>query len=224
MVRIPSLRPGRAADDAPAVRAKILQHWLAFAEGYDATSAARLAPLLSARKRATIRDTASLAWLPMALDIEAVDAVAEAMGPKRFSAFARAFFLEIMPRPPLSALFDLGTKLMGLSPESFLKWWSKGWDAVYRDCGTVRCVFDGSSRGRLVFENMPRMCLASEAFVELQVCAAYGIYTLAGTSGVVRVGALDPKAGTLELVLEWRQKRASLAKRLSRASQPRGPR
>lgn len=206
------------------MRAKILQHWLTFAEGYDSGSAARLAPLLPAQKRASIRDAASLAWLPMALDIEVVDAVAEAMGPKRYSAFARAFFLEIMPRPPLSALFDLGTKLMGLSPESFLRWWSKGWDAVYRDCGTVRSVFDGSSRGRLVFENMPRMCVESEAFVESMVCAAYGIYALAGTSGVVRVGALDAKAGTIELVLEWRHKRTSLPKRPSRASQPRGPR
>lgn len=212
MSRTSSSRPVRAAQGAPAVRAKLLQHWVALAERHDAALTARIAKHLSDDKRQSILSAAALDWLPIELDVEVIDAVAQAMGAARFSAFARAYFLEVMPRQPLAGLLELGTKLMGLSPESFLRWWGKGWDAIYRDCGTVRSSLEAPYRGRVVHQQVPAVCLRSEAFVEALLGSAYGIYALAGTTGVVRVASIEPALGHLELQFEWRPRRASVTR------------
>jgi hypothetical protein len=209
--RVTSLSPeiGPALAGQPAVRAKFLQQWLTFPEQYDPSVAERLSKLVSSEKRQAIHAAHALVWLPMELDIEVVDAVAQVMGARRFSELTRAFFLQIMLRPPLGALFELGSKLMGLSPEAFLRWWDKGWGAVYRNCGRVAGFVDGPSRGRVLYRNMPKVCLRSDAFVEAVVGTGYGVYKLTGVDGVVRISERRVEHGELDLDLEWQVKRAS---------------
>jgi hypothetical protein len=144
-----------------------------------------------------------LSWVPIALDVEIVDAVAKVLGPVRFGEFTRAYVAEIMPRAPLGALIDLGTKMIGVSPESFLRWWDKGWNAVYREVGKVKGFVLDTSHGRVVYERMPRVCVESAAFVDAIVSTAYAVYTWTGRHGVVQVEALRPEEGYLELTLAW---------------------
>jgi hypothetical protein len=203
----PEIGPALAGE--PAVRAKFLQQWLTFPEQFEPASAARLARLVNDEKRHAIQAAHALVWLPMTLDIEVVDAVAHAVGAQRYAELTRAFFLELMLRPPLGALLELGTKLMGLSPEAFLRWWDKGWGAVYRNCGRVGGYVDDERRGRVLYRNMPRLCLQSDAFVEAVVGTAYGVYALTGVEGVVRVTQRRVDQGELDLELEWQAQRAS---------------
>jgi hypothetical protein len=194
---------GPAPPGEPAVRAKFLQHWLTFPEQYEPRAATRLSQLVSDEKRRAIQAAHALVWLPMTLDIEVVDAVAQVVGPAHFSELARAFFLEIMLRPPLGALFELGTKLMGLSPEAFLRWWDKGWGAVYRNCGTATGFVDDAEHGRVVYRNMPRLCLESDAFVEAVVATGRGVYALTSVEGGVRIVQRRIDDGALELEFTW---------------------
>lgn len=203
----PEIGPALAGE--PAVRAKFLQHWLTFPEQFEPAAAARLAQLVDADKRRAIHAAHALVWLPMTLDIEVVDAVAQAVGARRYAELTRAFFLELMLRPPLGALLELGTKLMGVSPEAFLRWWDKGWGAVYRNCGRVTGYVDEQRRGRVLYRNMPRLCLQSDAFVEAVVGTGYGVYALTGVEGVVRVSQRRLDQGELDLELEWQPKRQS---------------
>ena len=189
-----------------AVRAKFLQLWLRFPERYDADAAARLAEMIGEEKRKAILDVSMLSWLPIELDVEVVDAVARVMGPRRFNELTRAFFAEIVPKPPLGALLDLGTKMIGLSPQSCLRWWDRGWGAVYRNCGKVRGAVTGEGSGRVSYERMPRVCVQSEAFLEAVLSSSYGVYALTGYHGTVRIAQLQRDEGYLELAFDWRAK------------------
>ena len=199
-----------AAAGAPAVRAKFLQSWLSFPQRYGA-DAAQLVEILSETRCAAIRAAHALVWLPMELDIEVVEAVAQVTG-SQFGELTRAFFLEIMQRPPLGALFELGSRMMGLSPQSFLRWWDKGWGAVYRDCGKVVGQSQDDCRGLVLYRDMPRMCLGSDAFVEAVLGTAYGVYALTGVEGEVRIARRRPDQGELELALEWQPAAARVAR------------
>lgn len=187
----------------PAVRAKFLQLWLASFERFEPSGAAKLTQLVGEQKRRAVADLSMLSWVPIALDVEMVDAVAEVLGPVRFGEFTRAYVGEIMPRAPLGALIDLGTKMIGVSPESFLRWWDKGWNAVYRDVGKVKGFVIDGAHGRVVYERMPRVCVESRAFVDAVVSTAYAVYTWTGRSGVVKVSELRADEGYLELALAW---------------------
>lgn len=193
----------QAARGGPAVRAKFLQLWLHSFERFDAPAAHKLSQLLGEPKRHAVFELSMLSWVPIEFDIEIVEAVAAVLGPVRFGEFTRAYVAEIMPRPPLGALIDLGTKMIGVSPESFLRWWDKGWNAVYRGCGKVKGTATEACHGRIVYEQMPRVCVESSAFVDAVVSTAYAVYAWTNCSGVVRVAALDTTRGYLELELAW---------------------
>lgn len=192
----------------PAVRAKFLQHWLTLPERHDPGSAIRLARLIGNDKRQLIFNAPALSWLPIALDLEVVNAVAEVLGARRYSEYARAYFLDIMPRPPLSALVELGTKLVGLTPEGFVRWWDKGWSVVYRGLGTVVGTMDGEFRAQVVHERMPAACLRSDAFVEALLSTAYGVYALTGFEGEASITKRDVERGQVTLQMHWSPKRA----------------
>ena len=185
------------------MRAKFPQLWLQSLERFDASAIHRLGPLVGEAKLRAVGQLSLLSWLPIELNIEIVEAVAEVLGPLRFAEFTRAYVAEIMPRPPLGALIDLGTKMIGVSPESFLRWWDKGWNAVYRGCGKVRGFVTDSTHGRVVYEKMPRVCIESSAFVDAVVSTAYAVYAWTNCNGVVRVAELDVARGQLTLELSW---------------------
>ncbi len=193
----------QAARGGPAVRAKFLQLWLHSFERFDPSAAHRLGQLVGDAKMRVVPQLSMLSWVPIEFDIEIVDAVAEVLGPVRFGEFTRAYVAEIMPRPPLGALIDLGTKMIGVSPESFLRWWDKGWNAVYRGCGKVKGSVTDATHGRVVYERMPRVCVESSAFVDAVVSTAYAVYAWTNCRGVVRVAELDPARGHLTLELSW---------------------
>jgi hypothetical protein len=200
-----------SVDVEPAVRAKFLQHWMALPERYDPGAAIRLARMLGSAKHHSVVAAPALSWLPIELDLEVVHAVAAVLGP-RFNEYARAYFLDIMPRPPLNALMELGTKLMGLTPEGFLRWWDKGWKVIYRGLGTAAGAVDGPGRGRVVHDRMPRICLSSEAFVQALLSSVYGVYTLTSCTGEARITSLRPETGHLEIEMEWQPRRGGARK------------
>jgi hypothetical protein len=195
-----------AAVGKPAVRAKFLQLWLTSFGRFDASAVPRLAQLVGEAEWRAVMDLSMLSWIPIELDVEIVDAVAQVLGKERFHAFTRSYVTEILPHAPLGALIDLGSKMIGLSPESFLRWWDKGWRAVYRDCGLVKGSVIDDRHGRIVYEKMPRACTQSEAFIDAVVSTAYAVFPWTGHQGNARVAALRPEEGYLELALEWSRK------------------
>jgi hypothetical protein len=196
-------RGAETALRAPAVRAKFLQLWLSSFERFAPDAVTQLCARVGDDKLRAIGELSMLSWVPIELDIEIVDAIAEVLGKERFHAFTLAYVAEIMPRPPLGALIDLGAKMLGLSPQSFLRWWDKGWKAVYRECGKVKGFVQDENHGSIVYEKMPRACIGSEAFIAAIVSTAQVVFAWNGQHGTVRVAAHRPEDGYLELALSW---------------------
>lgn len=192
-----------AALGRPAVRAKFLQLWLSSFERFDASAQPLLLAKIGRERFAQIMEVSMLHWVSIEIDVEIVDAIAQILGKERFHAFTHDYVTEILPRAPLGALVDLGMKMIGLSPESFLRWWDKGWRAVYRDCGSVKGVVTGERRGSIVYERLPRVCVESEAFVAAIISSALAVLPWTGHDGEAHVTALRADEGYLELSLAW---------------------
>jgi hypothetical protein len=195
-----------AALGRPAVRAKFLQLWLTSFAHTEQDALFRLDRIVGEERRRGIMGLSMLSWIPIELDVEIVDAVSEVLGQERFAAFTRAYVSDIMPRPPLGALIDLGTKMMGVSPESFLRWWDRGWRAVYRGCGVTKGIVSGDAKGSIIYEKLPQACAQSEAFVAAIVSSSYAPFAWTGHDGSVRITSWRPEDGYLELALSWRAK------------------
>jgi hypothetical protein len=198
-----------AALGKPAVRAKFLQIWLTSFAHFDQSAVRELDRIVGEDTRRGIMERSMLSWIPIALDIQIVDAVCAVLGRERFAAFTRAYVSEIMPRAPLGALIDLGTKMMGVSPESFLRWWDRGWRAVYRHCGASKGIVRGDGQGSIVYEKLPAACAHSAAFVDAIVSSSYAAYAWTGHNGSVRIADLRPDDGYLELALAWQVRKRS---------------
>lgn len=187
----------------PVVRARHLQEWLANVRREEDPWRARFFDTLPAEARTTIEGATRVAWLPVALHVMLADLLLDAFGPARAHAYYRRAFAASLGRPPFDSLVRTGARLIGLTPATFLRWASRGWEGTFRACGSMRGEVLGSNRGRLFYESLPAVCTASDAWLDSAQGSGYGVYDFLGVSGVVRLDKSRRAEGGMHLELEW---------------------
>jgi hypothetical protein len=185
------------------VRARLLQHWLALVAATEPPYPERFLARLAPATRELIVAAAPVAWLPAELHAELADVTLAAMGVKRAHDYYRHAFVASMDGPLLGPLVRTGVAVLGLSPAGFLRWADRGWDLSFRDSGSIKGEVLGPGHGRLYYRDLPRLCAASEAWVETMPSMNYGMLDLTRRSGVVRFLERDPANGNFTLELEW---------------------
>jgi hypothetical protein len=143
-------------------------------------------------------------WLPAGYHVMMADALREAFGSAREHDYYRRAFVASMRLPVFAPFFDVGVRLLGLTPSSFLRWGSKGWNASFRNAGTVEGEVLGETRGRVVYRGLPKVCTDSNAWLESAQSTIYGVYDLTRTTGIVRLDTSGRAHGEMTAELEWR--------------------
>lgn len=185
------------------VRARNLQHWLELVAATEPPYPERFAQRLSPATHALITEAAPVAWLPAELHAELAEVTLAAMGVRRAHDYYRQAFVASMDGPLFGPLVRAGVAVLGLSPAGFLRWVDRVWDLSFRDAGSLRGEVLGPGHGRLLYRDMPRLCAASDAWVETMPSMNYGMLDLTRRSGVVRFIERDPAAGNFTIELEW---------------------
>jgi hypothetical protein len=189
--------------EEPEVRARLLRDWLSLVARESAPYAQRFAERVPREMVARIEETAARMWLPAAYHVAMADALRDAFGRAREHDYYRRAFVESIRRPVLRPLFDVGARLLGLTPAACVRWASKGWAASFRHCGTLTGEMLGEGRARGVYRGLPSVCTDSDAWIDSAQSTIYGVFDLTHTEGVVRLDTSGRARGEMVVELEW---------------------
>jgi hypothetical protein len=188
----------------PLVRARHLQDWLTLVSEEPEPYRGRFFAAIEGETRRTIDAAGRWDWLPAGLHVALADALCEAFGPARAHEYYRRTLPRSMRGAILGPLVRTGIQVVGLSPAAFLKWAAHGWKTSFRDCGTLHGVVLEPGHGKLIYDGLPKVCTASEPWIDSAQGTAYGVYDLVEVrEGVVRMDKSQLAEGHFELELEW---------------------
>jgi hypothetical protein len=189
--------------DAPTVRARHLQDWLALVAREPAPYNQRFRERLPVEIVTEIESVGAGTWLPAGHHVAMADALRDAFGRAREHDYYRRAFGESLRLPVLGPLFQVGLRLFGLTPATCLRWASKGWDASFRNSGTLVGEVLEPGRGRIVYAGLPNVCTDSDAWVESAQSTVYGVFDVTRTKGVVRLDLRGRAEGGMVVEVEW---------------------
>jgi hypothetical protein len=187
----------------PLVRARFCQEWLTLIGIEEEPYRSRFFARVSDEMRAQIEGASRVAWLPVGIHVKLADIQLETFGMVRAHQYYRRAFASSINGPILAPLVLTGAKLLGLSPGSFVRWASRGYDAAYRNVGRLNGEVLGPYRARLQFLNLPPVCTASDAWLTSAQGSTYGLYDVLHVEGVVRLDTRGRAEGTMVLEMEW---------------------
>jgi hypothetical protein len=204
-----SERRVRLSQPEPIVRARFCQEWLAAIEVEEEPYRTRFFERIPPEMRAQIEGASRVAWMPMAVHVKLADIQLEAFGTVRSHDYYRRSFVRSLKGPIFGPLVLTAARLLGLSPGTFVRWAGRGYEAAYKNSGTLTGEVLGPGRARLTFVDLPSVCTASDAWLTSSQGSSYGMYDALEVDGVCRIDKRGRAEGTIRLELEWsEQKRA----------------
>jgi hypothetical protein len=195
--------PPASSPLTPSVRARYLQRWLENVSHQEDPSRARFFAALPSDVKDAIERALPDAWLPVSHHVLLADVLSDAFGPARAHEYYRRDFVASLARPPFASLVKTGARVLGFTPAAFLRWSGRAYATVFRAAGWMRGEALGPGHGKLSYEGLPAVCIASDAWLDSSQGSAYGIYDFLGTQGVVRIDKSRRAEGRLDLELEW---------------------
>lgn len=150
-----------------------------------------------------IRGAGSLDWLPLELDLELVEAVADVLGPEvdreRARLCVRACFDTPLLRP-----FVAGIELLfGLEPAALIGAVPRAWHVLYRDAGRIHYEIVPGLQRVLIYEQIPASVLTNHLYLEAIAGALESLFDVCKVDGSVELAEVDEHRGRAELHCYW---------------------
>jgi len=187
------------------ILASFVQSTLDAADRADASLGTRLRARLRPQTLRLVEDAASIAFLPVALDVEVTECLFAEAGEPRAREVMYENLASTFEAPVLSSLVSAAMRLLGRDPARLFRWSPKVWGQLYRDAGELRWFDGGPGAGRLVYEGLPATVVASRPYligVEAALGACFGLMEV---DGVVRIGEVDAAQRRVVYQLGWKR-------------------
>lgn len=180
-----------------------MQCLLTGVEKLDSASQAAILGALPTRLVSEIRGATPVGWMAIADNVALADAIANQLGPVR----ARPFFREVLLLEYQSSLlkpFVEGiSRALGLTPATFVKMAPRGWELVYRDCGTLQGNPLSETEAQLVIRDLPVACARNELWLEAVRSTFYTAFDLSRVSGEIEWLELNLGARRASMQFRW---------------------
>ncbi len=154
--------------------------------------------------RASLQDAIAMTWLPMAIDVEVIETVAEQLGPEETATLVEKRQREEMG----SALFDgfvqTALRVFGASPVNMVKRLPSGWGHLFRNAGWIEVVSTGPRNATCRVHRLPRECTRSAAWMAALPIGLRTLYEIVGTKGTVDCRFEDAGQEMVLLTFRWR--------------------
>ncbi|MEB2343946.1 MAG: hypothetical protein OZ948_04335 [Deltaproteobacteria bacterium] len=144
-----------------------------------------------------------ISFVPVELDVEVTEALFAEAGEARGREIERENLLLTFDAPILSSFMNGALRLLGRDPARLFGWSAKVWGQLYRDCGTIRFVPEGESRGRLELDGLPACIAASRPYLAGMEAAFDAAFTLLDVEGSVRLESADSR-GRASYEVAWK--------------------
>ena len=187
-----------------SIRARQVEHSLRALELVSGREHERALGRMRPESLAQIRDSGRFDWLPIGLDVELSQAVADEFGPAFAASRSRMSMRQSLDTPLLRPFIDGVDKLFGLEPSSVFRQVPRGWHAIYRDAGRMRYeVMSAGSQRVLIYEEVPAVVLDSRVYLEAIAGALGGLLDICKVEGCVRVVDVAAARARVELLVSW---------------------
>lgn len=184
---------------APAVRAAHLKEDLDALEKMDRGFAGRVRARVREETLAAIRAASRVDFLPLALNVEIVQAVHAEGGPDGTRRWTRAS-MALATGAYLKPLLNVVVALLAPSPAALYRHVPRAWTLVYRSCGRIEVEDAGPGMTRFSCVDFPPELRVPE-FVASMAGTLESIFDLCPYDGRVRVeGSAD---GTVRYLATW---------------------
>ncbi len=150
-----------------------------------------------------VRDATPSAWMPLEMNVELADIIATALGPQRSQAFFRAMVLREYETSLFKAFITGITRAIGVTPAVFVKFVSRGWELVYQECGNFTPLEVGTTEARLLFDDLPDVCVQNQLWLEAVRSTFYSAFDLAKVTGRIDWDELNLKNRRAVFHFQW---------------------
>lgn len=175
----------------PMIRASQVKANLTGLERLGAGAERRVRERMSPETVEAIELATRVAWLPIELDVELCEAVDREVGRSRLWEWQVEAALESMRGPLLSPLVTGAVRLFGPKPGRLLKFASRAWSQVYRDCGEVELGSASDSAAVLEYRGGPDVVVADAMYLSTIAAGFSSVFLVLELTGDVDVDAAD---------------------------------
>ncbi|NNL65515.1 MAG: hypothetical protein HKP30_04675 [Myxococcales bacterium] len=192
---------GRRSVVGPAVQASYMKNLLAtLAAGGRLERLVEIDPELVAEVEAAPRT----AWLPIALNVRMVEAMAGAFGAERGLTILAECVYAQFDTPLWRNFVAGGIRLLGRDPGSLGRWIPQALKLVFRDCGAWSAERSSPTELTVTARELPPELAHHELWIRSLAIGFSPLLTLCRTSGASELEALDADAGLATFVVRWK--------------------
>jgi hypothetical protein len=159
--------------------------------------AALLAALTDGARLQTMQP---IEWLPIAVDVELVERLDQALPPGVLDELLRARQRDELGSALFRSFVSTVGNLLGFTPATLVRQLDKGWHQIFRDCGAIEVgrIEARTATARVV--GLPPACLASRPWLAAIPLGMESVLALTKARGKV-TGTLEHEA--VELTFAW---------------------
>jgi len=163
------------------------------------TSHAGVRDRLRPEVREALDGATRLDFLPAAVDLEVALAIHAEVGPDAARKVAREVLRRSLAGPVLGSLVSSASALFGLTPPDLLRWASRGWSRVCRDCGDLQVTGIADGVVHLDLTGLPDL-LQVPSYLASVGGALEAFLDVCQVDGEVEV---EPRPGGAHFELRW---------------------
>jgi len=178
----------------------------AFLEAIDALKPAEARSIRGLTNPATLAEVASClpsAWLPIEMDVELTEHVSNVLGAARAHQFYQKLTLGDYETSVFKSFIDMTVRMIGLSPNTYVKMVPHGFGLIYRDFGSFRALEREADRARLLFSAIPAACVRNPLWLESVRSSFHTAFDLTKTRGLVDWDTLDLEGRRAVFSFRW---------------------
>ncbi len=192
------------SDPAPAVQASYMKNLFA---ALDAKG--KLAPITATQPELVRAVAAALrvSWLPVALNVQTVEAVATAFGEERGLALLASCVYAQFDTPLWKGFIGGAVRLLGTEPGSLGRWIPEAMGLVFRGCGRWSTERTGETELSVRVQELPAALVAHRLWLGSLAIGMTPLFTLCGQDGSARLAEVSEAERRALYLLRWKARR-----------------
>jgi hypothetical protein len=153
--------------------------------------------------RAALAAADPMAWLPVEVDVDVVEAMDAALGPGA-QAVLEARQREEMKSSIFDGFVKTALRAFAPSPANMVTRLPSGWGRIFRNAGWVAVVSTGRHVAVARVHRLPAPCIRSAPWMAALPVSLATLYELIAATGTVDCQIEDPGEGTALLTFRWK--------------------
>lgn len=188
----------------PEIRGRYMQTFLDAVEDLPAADVRAIREEMTEAVWRQIRDVNAFGWLPIEVNLVATHALVNRLGPRRSDEFFKQLLFTTWQTPLLRGLISAVLRVVGRDPTGYLAWIGKGFDLMFRNCGTWR-VIEKDKLGRAIVEvvGLPPQYAEDRIWLQSVASALSALFLLARCEGAVSFRVSESGEGNAIYQLRW---------------------